>query len=109
MAVVKKKCLEHSKKCKACNFLSRRQESNRESALIKDIWSNIQAEPGPNGKKIIRHSYIHRHDVNETFPPWWSNVAEARAHAMKVINKTRRQGSLDQLENQVEKTVTRLI
>ena len=50
VTVIKKKCLEHSKKCEACDILSRRQESNRESALIKDIWSNIQAEPGPNGE-----------------------------------------------------------
>ena len=53
VTVIKKKGLEHSKKCEACNILSRRQESNRESAIIKDILSNLQAEPEPNGKKLI--------------------------------------------------------
>ena len=103
--IIKQKCLGHSKTCEACNILSRRQESNRENQLIKNIWENIKAEPGPYSKQIIRHSYIHRHDVGSTFPLWRSNVKEARAHAKKVINKARRQGSLDVLKSQVEKMV----
>ena len=67
--IIKKKCLEHSKPCEACSILSKRQESNRENKLIRSIWDNVQSETGPDGKKRIRHSYVHRHDVSETFPP----------------------------------------
>ena len=93
--IIKQKCLEQSKTCEACNILSRRQESNRENELIKNIWENIKAEPGPDRKQVIQHSYVHRHDVGSTFPPWRGNVMEARAHAKKVINKAKQQGSLD--------------
>ena len=87
VTIIKKKCLEHSKPCEACIILSKRQESNRENKLICSIWENVKAEPGPDGKKRIRHSYLHPHDIAETFPPWRSNVKEARIHAKKVINK----------------------
>ena len=103
--IIKKKCLEHSKPCEACNILSKRQESNRENKLIRSIWNNVEAVTGPDGRKRIRHSYVHRHDVSETFPPHKSNVKEAIAHAKKVIHKARREGSLDILESQVEKMV----
>ena len=99
--IIKKKCLEHSKPCEACSILSKRQESNRENKLIRSIWENVQSEVGPDGRKRIRHSYVHRHDVSETFPPYKSNVKEAIAHAKKVIHKARREGSLDNLEGQV--------
>ena len=95
--IIKKKCLEHSKPCEACLILSKRQESNRENELIRSIWEN--------GKKRIRHSDLHHHDIAETLLPWRSNVKEARMHAKKVINKARREGSLDVLENQVEKMI----
>ena len=62
--IIKKRCLEHSKPCEACSIRSKRQESNRENIL-----ENIQSEIGPDGRKRIRHSYVHRHDVSETFPP----------------------------------------
>ena len=39
--IIKQKCLEHSKKCEACDILSRRIESQRESTLIKEIWENV--------------------------------------------------------------------
>ena len=99
--------LGHSKPCEACSILSKRQESNRENKLILSIWNNAQAETGPDGKKKICHSYVHRHDVSETFSPYKSNVKEARAHAKKVIHKARREGCLDILEGQVEKIVKR--
>ena len=83
--IIKKKCLEHSKPCEACSILSKRQESNRKNKLIRSIWENVQSEVGPDGRKRIRHSYVHRHDVSETFPPHKSNVKKARAHAKKVI------------------------
>ena len=35
--IIKKKCLEHSKPCEACNILSKRQESNLENKLIRSI------------------------------------------------------------------------
>ena len=41
--IIKKKCLEHSKPCEACNILSKRQESNRENKLIRSIWDNVEA------------------------------------------------------------------
>ena len=67
--IIKKRCLEHSKPCEACSILSKRQESNRENKLIRSIWENVQSEVGPDGRKRIRHSYVHRHDVSETLPP----------------------------------------
>merc|ERR1712208_155583 len=42
--IIKEKCLEHSQKCETCEVLSRRAENRKESALIKEIWSNVEAE-----------------------------------------------------------------
>ena len=67
--IIKKKCLEHSKPCEACNILSKRQESNRENRLIRSIWDNVEAVTGPDWRKKIQHSYVHKHDVSKTFPP----------------------------------------
>ena len=72
--IIKKKCLEHSKPCEACVILSKRQESNRENELIRSIWENVKAEPGPDGKQRIRHSYLHHHEVATTFPLWMTCV-----------------------------------
>ena len=76
--IIKQKCLEHSKKCEACDILSRRMESQRESTLIKKIWDIVSTEECPDGRYAIKHAYVHRHDIAETFPPWRSNVREAR-------------------------------
>ena len=91
--IIKKRCLKHSKPCEACSFLSKRQESNRENKLIRSIWENVQSKIGPDGKKRIRHSYLHRHDISETFPLWRANLKEARAHTKKVIHKARCEGA----------------
>ena len=65
----------------------------------------MESVTGPEGRKRIQHSYVHRHDVAKTFPPHKSNVKEAIAHAKKVIYKAKREGSLDVLESPVEKMV----
>ena len=48
--IIKEKCLEHSQKCETCEVLSRRAENRKESALIKEIWSNVEAEEVGDGK-----------------------------------------------------------
>ena len=105
--IIKQKCLEHSKKCEACDILSRRMESQRESTLIKEIWHNVNAKEGPDGRCLIKHTYVHRHDVAETFPPWRSNIKEARKQAKRVIFKAKKQGNLSDLEAQIEKMVAK--
>ena len=56
---------------------------------------------------MIKHTYLHRHDVAETFPPWRSNIKEARKQAKKVIFKAKKQGNLSDLEAQIEKMVAK--
>ena len=82
-------------------------ESQRESTLIKEIWDNVNAEEGPDGRYVIKHTYVHRHDVAETFPPWRSNIKEARKQAKRVILKAKKQGNLSDLEAQIEKMVAK--
>ena len=82
-------------------------ESQRESTLIKEIWDNINTEECPDGKYVIKHTYVHRHDIAETFPPWRSNVGEARNQAKRVIFKAKRQGNLSDLEGQIEKMIAK--
>ena len=67
----------------------------------------MTSEEGPNGRQVIKHSYVHRHNIQDTFPPWRSNVGEARSHAKRVIYKARRQGNLHELETQIEKMVSK--
>ena len=43
----------------------------------------------------------------ETFPPWKSNVGEARNQAKRVIFKAKRQGNLSDLEAQIEKMISK--
>ena len=84
--IIKERCLEHSQKCETCDVLSRRIENRRESALIKEIWNNVEAEDVGDGKFVIKHTYKYRHDVSEVFPPWKSNIIEARKQVKKVIH-----------------------
>ena len=69
-------------------------ESQKESTLIREIWENVNAEEKPDGKYVIKHTYVHRHDVADTFPPWKSNIIEATKQAKKVILKAKKQGNL---------------
>ena len=94
--IIKQRCLEHSKKCEACDILSRRMESQKETTLIKEVWDNVNAEEGPDGRYVIKHAYVHRHNVAETFPPWRSNIREARKQAKKVIFKAKKQANLSE-------------
>ena len=55
--IIKERCLKHSKKCETCEVLSRRAESRKESALIKEIWENVEAEEAGDGKYVIKHTY----------------------------------------------------
>ena len=96
--IIKERCLEHSKKCDTCEILSRRAESRKESTLIKEIWENVNAEETSDGKFVIKHTYVYRHDVSEVFPPWKSNIIEARKLAKKVIYKARKQGNLSEFK-----------
>ena len=80
-------------------------ESQRESTLIKEIWDNVNTEECPDGKYVIKHTYVHRHDIAETVSPWRLNVGEARNKI--VIFKAKRQGNLSDLEAQIEKTITK--
>ena len=43
----------------------------------------------------------------ETFPPWKSNVGEARNQAKRVIFKAKRQGNLSDLEAQIDKMISK--
>ena len=70
-------------------MLSRRAESRKESTLIKEIWENVTAEEISDGKYVIKHKYKYRHDVSKVFPPWKSNIIEARKQAKKVIYKAK--------------------
>ena len=54
---------------------------------------------------MIKHTYVHRHDVAETFPPWKSNIKEVGKQAKKVIFKAKKQGNLSDLEAQINKIV----
>ena len=45
-------------------------ENRKESALIKEIWNNVEAKDMGDDKFVIKHSYKYRHDVFEVFPPW---------------------------------------
>ena len=101
--IIKERCLEHSKKCETCEVLSRRAESRKESALIKEIWENVEAEEIGDRKFVIKHTYKYRHDVSEVFPPWKSNIIEARKQAKKVIHKAKKQGNLSDLKEQIQK------
>ena len=58
----------------------------------------MEAEEVGDGKFVIKHTYKYRHDVSEVFPPWKSNVIEARKQAKKVIHKARKQGNLSDLK-----------
>ena len=46
---------------------------------------------------------MYRHDVSEVFPPWKSNIIEARIQAKKVIYKAKKHGNLSDLEAQIKK------
>ena len=105
--IIKQKCLEHSKKCEACDILSRRQESHKERTLNKEIWDSVNREECPDGRYVIKHTYVHRHNIAETFPPWKSNVGEARNQAKCVIFKVKRQGNLSEQEVQIKKMISK--
>ena len=78
--IIKQKCLEHSKNCEACDILS-----HKENTLIREIWDSVTSEEGSDGRQVIKHTYVHRHNIQDTFPPWRSNVGEARSQAKRVI------------------------
>ena len=50
VTIIKRKCLEHSKPCEACNILSKRQESNRENKFIRSILDSVESITGTDGK-----------------------------------------------------------
>ena len=101
--IIKQKCLEHSKNCEACDILSRHQENHKENTLIREIWDSVTSEEGCDGRYVIKHTYVHRHNIQDTFPPWRSNVGEARSQAKRVIYKAKRQGNLNKLKHKLRR------
>ena len=75
--------------------------------MIREIWDSLNSEERPDGRHVIKHTYVHRHNIQDTFPPWRSNVGEARNQAKRVIFKAKRQGNLNELEAQIEKMISK--
>ena len=80
-----------------------KQKSRKSSAVINEIWENVEAEEADDGKYVIKHTYKYRHDVSEVFPPWRYNIIEAQKQAKKVIYKAKKQGNLSDLKEQIQK------
>ena len=53
-AVIKKKCLMHSQRCKAYDVLSR-QDHRKEGKLINQVWDIVTATEVGNCKYTIEH------------------------------------------------------
>ena len=85
--------------------MPRKQQELR--GLIREIWDSLNSEERPDGRHVIKHTYVHRHNIQDTFPPWRSNVEEARNQAKRVIFKAKRQGNLNELEAQIEKMISK--
>ena len=82
-----------------------RQNHRKEGNLISRVWENVTAVKVEEGKYEIHHCYQYRHAPEETYKPENSNIFEAAGHSKKIIRKTFKNGSLDLLEQQVEKMV----
>ena len=75
--------------------------------MIREIWDSVNSEERPDGRHVIKHTYVHRHNIQDTFTPWRSNVGGVRNQAKCVIFKAKRQGNLSDLEAQIEKMISK--
>ena len=80
-----------------------RHNHRKDGNLISHVWENITTVKIAEGRYEIHHCYQYRHAPEETYRPENSNIFEAAGHLRKVVRKTFKNGSLDLLEQQVEK------
>ena len=99
-----RKCIAHRTRCEACVLVNKANHKHQ-SKLMINLWDNIQAEPIEDGKFRIYHTYSYRNDVDVTYHPSKSNIIEAAGHSRRTVKRANDNGSLQLLEQQVNKMI----